>query len=505
MNAAIRRIALGLALVFAALLVNLNVVQLVRSDELTNHPQNQRAFLDEVGRRRGEIWAADGTVLAESYRARGDDKYKFRRRYPLGDLFGHITGFYAPDVLCQSAGLEETFDDYLVGDEPFVAENWVDDLLGRQRDGNTLRITIDPDVQELAARALGNAIGDERGAVAAMDVKTGAVLALYATPTYDPNAISRKDPEECGAAYERLQQRPGDPLLGGAFQRRIFPGSTMKILISAAALADGKTPSYPIAYRSVLDLPDTDKVLRNFSPSACGGNLERSLADSCNTAFGWLGMQLGKRKIGEMTERFGFGAPLDFDLPTVASCVVAIPGGGCDSPMSLSRPGVAYSSIGQQSVQVSALQMASVAATVSNGGYVLRPYLVQQILDPAGAILQETDPRRGDPIYGKRVARQLKQMMITVVTNGTGTRVGFADGDEGIIGGKTGTAQSGIPGTPPHVWFVAFSPRVAIAVVVEHGGRDGFDATGGGTAGPVAKAVLERLDRMLARQEAKED
>jgi len=497
MNAAIRRITLVLALALAALFVNLNVVQLVRSEELTDHPRNDRAFLRNLGIRRGEILAADGAVLAESVRTK-DDRFPWRRRYPLGDLFGHITGYYAPSRICRSSGLEDSMSAYLTGDQPETAQNFVDELLGREPDGNVLKLTIDPAVQRVAARAL----GDQGGSVAALDPRTGAVLALYSTPTYNPNSISRGNPDECGRALNRLESTEGNPLRLRATAEWYPPGSTFKILVSATALQGRYSPSSSFPFRTTLNLPDTDRTLGNFGGSSCGGSLASALRVSCNTTFAELGMALGPKRLGTMADRFGFGADPGIELPDVSvipSCFVAVPGVGCGDPATVSRPGTAYSSIGQQDVRVTALQMAMVAATVSSSGILRQPYLVSAIEDPTGKPLIETEPRPSDRIYSRKTARELKQMMIDVVRSGTGAVVGFQEASRGIIGGKTGTAQTGIPGEAPHVWFVAFAPNVAVAVVVENGGNLADAATGGRVAGPIAKAVLERVRSMRGR------
>ncbi|HEX9776398.1 MAG TPA: penicillin-binding transpeptidase domain-containing protein [Actinomycetota bacterium] len=487
MNAAIRKVTLVLALAFGALFVNLNVVQLGRSTELAEHPSNPRQYLQEFTVRRGEILAADGTVLAESVETK-DDRYPYRRRYPLEELFGHITGYWASSFFCGNAGLERFQDAYLTGEQPATTQSFVDELLGRERAGNVIQITIDPRVQEVARKAL----GDQKGSVAAIDPRTGAVLALYANPAYNPNQIARHGPEDCIDAKEKLDARPNNPLLFRATQERFPPGSTFKILVSAGALEAGYTPGSPIPARSSYQPPGTDKSIRNYDGGACGGTLLRSLEVSCNTAFAYIGAELVKPKpLTTMVRKFGLDSEPDFDIEATVSCFVAIPGAGCSRSI-LEPAFVAQSSIGQYNVRTTALQMASVGATVAAGGRVAKPYLVQRVLDPAGGILVETTPEIGKRIYKKSTAESLKQMLVSVVRFGTGAVVGFSEASSGIIGGKTGTAQTGTD-DPPHVWFVAFAPDVAVAVVVENGGVLGSEATGGRVAGPIAKAVLEKV------------
>ena len=185
MNTSIRKVTLAITVVFLALFINLQVVQVARSHTYSTDPRNPRHLLSELNVKRGEILAADGTVLAES-QATHNKSYPWRRVYPEKNLFGHITGYYTNSVFCGSAGLESSYDAFLSGREPTTTQNFVDQLLGRTNPGNTIQITMDPKLQEIAKQALGN----QRGAVAAIDPDTGAVLALYSSTTYDPNVIT---------------------------------------------------------------------------------------------------------------------------------------------------------------------------------------------------------------------------------------------------------------------------------------------------------------------------
>lgn len=493
MNASIRKIALVIGLVFLALLVNLNVVQVARSTDLSTHPLNQREGLEERGTKRGTILAADGTVLAQSVPT-DDPTDTWRREYPQKSLMAYITGFYTNPIYCGATGVEATYDDYLYGKAPASAETFWDELLGRERVGNNLRLTIRPDLQRLARKALGS----QRGAVAALDPRTGAILAMWANPSYDPNVITKDIRNGCVKPKERLENHPDRPLRNRAAQERFFPGSTFKIVTAAAGLANGMRPSTTFPNPSRLNLPDTDKTLRNFGGGSCAGGGRISIAQgmrvSCNTTFAQVAMRIGAAKFHAMATKFGLNTDPDFDIPAVPSCLAANPPFGCLGPDTMTRPGTANSGIGQQSVNVTPLQMARVVATVANNGRVPNPYLVHQILSPDNKVLQTTKPQLSKPIYNSRVAADLKKMLYDVMRFGTGRAARF-DLSLGRIGGKTGTAQTGVPGEAPDVWFVAFSSTIAVAVVVENGGDLGSDATGGRVAGPIAKAIVEKVLR----------
>lgn len=502
MNAAIRRTALTLGVAFLALFANLNIIQVGRSDELNSDPRNRRQIIREFGTRRGDILAADNTVVARSI-VSDSGQYKYRREYPLGELFGQITGYYS--FYYGTSGIERSYDDVLLGEAPQRRIPFLDELFSREPAGNPIRLTIHPQLQRLAKRKF----GDQRGGAAVIDSETGAILALWGNPSYDPSplALSPLHETEIRDAWQDLNSRGGQPLLSRAYAQRYPPGSTFKIVGAAAGLLNGMTPDTRFPDPSQLDLPDTNKSLPNYQGGPCVGgtiSMRTALQVSCNTTFAQIAMRLGPETLERAAARFGIGRVPDLEVAAASSCIVAIPGAGCGEAAQLSRPATAYSGIGQQDVRMTPLQMAIVGAAAGNGGYRVEPHLVERVFDPTGETIAKTKIRR-TRILPKKAGRDLKQMMIDVVRYGTGAVVGFEDASRGIIGGKTGTAQTGIEGEAPHVWFVAFGPGIAVAVVVEHGGDLRSEATGGRVAGPIAKALLERAmqlrPQLLAQRE----
>ena len=492
MNRSVRRVALMLGIAFTALVVQLTYVQVVEAERFAEHPSNRRLLVKEYSIERGPILAGD-LVLARSVPT--DDNLKYLRQYPEenASLWGHITGYYS--IVFGRAGLERTYNDFLIGAGPEDRwENIVDDVLGRSRKGHTLLLTIDPALQALAQKALGK----QRGAVAAINPKNGEILALHANPTFDPNPLSSHDLGKVRQSWDKFNASPAKPLLFRATQERYPPGSTFKVVITAAALEDGIAKSKTYSNPRVLDLPLTDRTLRNFSGGSCAGggriSMAQGLSVSCNTTFAQIGMELGPKKIDEMTRKFGFGAaPVGFDLEASSSCLVAVPGGGCGEA-TLDKPQTAFSSIGQFSVRVTPLQMAMVAAAAGNGGFLVRPHVVREIQDFTGKPVHTVSTERAGPIFSDKTAETLRDMMIDVVDNGTGKPAAISS-LRGEMGGKTGTAQTGVEGENPHVWFIAFAPGIAVAVVVENGGDAGGDATGGRVAGPIARALIEAVQK----------
>ncbi|HJT38052.1 MAG TPA: penicillin-binding transpeptidase domain-containing protein [Actinomycetota bacterium] len=490
MNTSVRKIALVVTVVFIALFINLQVVQVSRSKAYSTDPRNPRLLQGELNIKRGEILAADGTVLAES-EPTGDKAFPWRRVYPEGSLFGHITGYYTNSVFCGSSGLEASYDAYLSGREPSTTQDFVDQLLGRTNPGNTIQITIDPKLQQIAKSALGN----QRGAVAAIDPDTGAVLALYSSTVYDPNVITKPLGDGCVKPKTALENAKGNPLLFRATQERYPPGSTFKIVTATAGLENGMDRFTSFPNPSVLTLPQTNQVLRNFTGGVCPRGNPISMINafevSCDTTFAQVALRIGIDKFDAVAQRYGIDKSLNFDIDAVRSCMDAVPGGACNVPPQVPRPQTAYSGIGQFNVRMTALQMAVIGAAVENNGRVPHPYLVQKILDPNNGLIRNTRPSLSATIYSDATAAALREMMIGVVKNGTGTVVGFPRNV--VIGGKTGTAEVGIKGQPPDVWFVAWAPHIAVAAIVENGGRLGFAATGGMVAGPITKALIVQV------------
>ena len=491
MDRQIRRLGLGLLVLFGVLFAQINYIQVVAADRIANNPANAyRQLKAEYQVDRGSILAADGrTVLALSRRSSGDLKYQ--RRYPEGERYGHITGFYS--FVYGKRELESTFNDYVNGDAAeLLPQTLTDMVLGRDKRGATIVTTIEPNLQAAAEQALGS----QPGGVVAIDPETGDVLALVANPTYDPNSLSAQDGKEVRAAWDELNDDPDQPLLSRASDELFPPGSTFKLVTASAALENGYGPDSTWPNPSELDLPLTDLTLSNFGGEHCAGGaaeitLAEALTESCNVTFGEIGLELGPERLAEQARLYGFtpeagNVSIPFDIPWVAGVFP-------DAETFEGRdPAVALSAIGQQDVLANPLQMALVAGAIGNGGSLMRPRLVSEIRDPSGQVIETFDPEEWSQPLSPANAAALTQMMVSVVSSGTGTAAQIAGVE---VAGKTGTAQHG-EGEAPHVWFTSFAPaqdpQVAVAVVVLDGGSlRSTEATGGAVAAPIAREVLE--------------
>lgn len=489
MSGGVRRVALVMVVLFAALFINLNYLQVVRADDLASNNLNRRQLRAEYESERGRILigsGADTRPVAESQPT--DGELRFLRTYDAGELLAHVTGFSSP--IFGRSQVEQAFNDALTGNAPEAfARNLADLVAGRERAGDAVHLTVREPVQQAARDAL----GDREGAVVALEPATGAVLALWSGPTFDPDVLAQHDFDALTGAWEALNADDARPLLNRAISETYPPGSTFKLVTAAAALESGISPDERFPDPGELELPQTSATIGNFGGSLCNGGqpltLTQALAVSCNTTFAQLGLDLGSNALAEQAARFGFNGEWDFQLPRLVPSQV---------PGDLDAPSTAQSAIGQRDVRATPLQMAMVASAIGNDGVMMTPRVVDRVEETSGRVLREFAPQElrlsGQPnarTMSSRNADALQAMMQQVVSDGSGQSAAIGGVD---VAGKTGTAQTG-PDSPPTVWFVGFAPAdepaVAVAVVVPDGGGVGSEATGGQVAGPIAQAVMQ--------------
>ena len=484
MNAPLRRLSAVVTVLFLALFASATSIQFVQAASLNAHSGNARTVYKQYSRERGPI-VAGNTALATSKPV--DDLYRYVRTYPDGPLYSPVTGYYGT-VFGSATGIEAAEGPYLNGTADQLFYRRISDLLtGRQPKGASVELTIDPAVQEAAYQALGN----QQGAVVALDPKTGAILAMVSKPSFDPNVLASHARTKADRAYKRLLADPARPLENRAIAGRLYPpGSTFKLITSATALSSGRyTPDSTVQGPAELPLPQTKITLPNDDRQPCGPNDQTTLLNalriSCNTAFGNLGMTLGGNALRQQAAKFGFGRTLQVPLSVTPSAF----------PQETNQAQVAQAAIGQFDVRVTPLQVAMVAAGIANRGVVMQPYLVKRIRSSDLDTVSETEPTQFSTALTPEVASQLTTMMEAVVQSGTGTNAQIS----GVqVAGKTGTAQTA-KGAPPLAWFTSFAPvddpKIAVAVVVEDGGTYGEAASGGRVAAPIARKVMEAVVR----------
>ncbi|MFE3441741.1 peptidoglycan D,D-transpeptidase FtsI family protein [Nocardia sp. NPDC059180] len=482
MNTPLRRVAVAVMVMVVALLANITYVQVIKADDLRADPRNSRVLLDEYSRQRGQI-SAGGTVLASSVAT--DDRYKYLRTYPTApSAFAPVTGFYSMQY--GSTGLERAEDPVLNGsDNQLFGSRIVDLFSGRDPRGGNVVTTIDPVMQQVAYDELTSK--GHTGSVVAIEPSTGKILTMVSTPSYDPNLLSGHDGAQGTQAWEQLSSDPDQPMLNRAVSQTYPPGSTFKVIVTAAALSNGvATPESQFTAAPNIELPNTSTRLENYNGMTCGPGPTASLYDafrmSCNTAFVELGVDVGASNLKDEAAAFGIGPHRGVPIPVAESTVGPIPDDAA----------LGVTSIGQRDVALTPLNNAVIAATIANGGVRMEPYLVDQLQGPDLSVLSETTPVSVGQAVSAQVASTLTNLMVASEQNTKGS-----GGTPYQIASKTGTAEHGSDprNTPPHAWYIAFAPaqnpKIAIAVIVENGGDLGEAATGGSVAAPVARAVLD--------------
>lgn len=494
MKGPMRRLGVAVIVMIVALMANLTYIQVVKAVDYRHDPNNRRTVLEEYSRARGQITAAGGVVLAQSNPAK--DQYRYRRVYPGGAMYANLTGYYS--LRYGPTGMERLQNDLLSGNDPALIVEQLSDLItGRDPQGGNLQLTIVPAVQKAAYDGL--ASKGYVGAVMALDPRTGAVLAMASTPSYNPSPLASHSEQKQRRAYNKLVEASPSPILDRTIGAVYPPGSTFKLVIAAAALADGYTPETPVTGARTITLPGTGgATLSNYDLTTCangGGNpvpLTQALAHSCNTAFAQVAMDLGATRIDETAAAFGVdgqGMTLG-GLPVAASRTGLTGDEETGGPPDKAR--LAQSGIGQRDVALTPLANAIIAATIANHGERMNPYLISRTTRPDLSIIDSAQPSSAGQAISAKIAHQLRDMMIASeqATAGAGSIPGVT------IASKTGTAEHGTDpkATPPHAWYVAFAPAedpvVAVAVLVTDGGDRGLDATGGTVAAPIGRSVI---------------
>lgn len=477
MNQPVRRLSIGLFAAFFALLVAVTWIQVIHADALKADPRNPRPALAERGKERGLIVTSDGTVIAESIED-PDDPRSFVRIYPEGEAFAHTVGYNS--FLVGSTGLEAAYNTELRSRRDLTISDLLAVVLGRDLRPLSLDTTLDAELQRAAFELLDG----QTGAVVAIDPLTGAILASVSSPSFDPESLNGDDAAE---GWDQLLVAPGDPLADRATKELQAPGSIFKTIVTATALDTGKAgPGTEFADPVEFDLPGSSATISNFGGRVCNDGVSvtllRGFTRSCNTVFADLSIQLGAEDIGITADAMGWNTNLDFEwtVPPAVFDTAAL----VDDPAALGQSG-----IGERDVRATPLHMAMVAASVANQGFVPMPYLVSQIFDADGTVVETTTPTPLGRAMAPATASVLAQMMERVVTEGTG-RAAAVPGVR--VAGKTGTAEGA--GDGPHAWFIGFAPidnpTIAIAVLIESGGNTGESATGGTIAAPIASELI---------------
>jgi penicillin-binding protein A len=465
---------------FALLVVFTSRWAVFEAGSLEDETANRRPLIEEQKVPRGLIVARDGTVLARSRgEGRGEDRI-FTRFYPEGPLFSHVVGYSF--IRNGRVSLEESRNDALAGEEDEF-ESILSELESRDREGFDVVTNLDAAAQRVALDGLAG----RKGGVVAIEPQTGKVRVMASVPEYEPNQIPQ--------SFRQFNRDSNKPLLNRATQERYAPGSAFKAVTAAAALDSGKfTPE------SIVD-GSSPKTISGAPLSNAGGqsfgpiSVTDALTNSVNTVWAQVGEQLGRETLVEYMDRFGFNEDPKLDYPDeqmIPSGIVGAEGQllGGDAGFDVGRVAIGQGGL-EGAIQSTPLQMALVAAAIGNDGKLMKPRFTDRVVGQDGRVEERVEPDLQSQVISKESADQLAAMMARVVEEGTGTAAALSGVE---VAGKTGTAEVGANLEFTQPWFIGFAPvddpRMAVAVTLE---RQPSGSTGGETAGPIAKAVLETL------------
>lgn len=457
---------------FAVLIGNITYIQVIKASEYQDMPSNNHTINKARYIKRGSIITADGLTLAESIQ-QADGTYA--RSYPNGNLAAHVVGYYSQQY--GTMGIENTQNDTLTGSKDYSSwQNALNSLAGISEPGNSVQLTIDSRIQRAAEQALAGRVG----AIVALDPRSGAVLAWASAPTFDNTNIQ--------AAIEAANASGGadTSMYDRATLALYTPGSTFKVLTLASALENGLATldtTYDSPGRMEIGGADVVSIGERGHGTI---SLAKAFALSSNTVFGQVADGLGAEKLVATARAFGYGQQLGLDFTTAASVM--------PNPEEMTEWELAWAGAGQPvgqghtpGPQATVMQNALMAATIANNGIAMNPYVVSQILAPDGTVLKTTRGRSLGQAVSSGTAAQVKQAMLDVVQNGTGSAAAIA----GVkVAGKTGTAETN--NANANSTFVGFAPydtpTVAIAVVIEQNAKGEESAAAVG--GQVLRAAL---------------
>ncbi|GAB2928898.1 MULTISPECIES: penicillin-binding transpeptidase domain-containing protein [unclassified Streptomyces] len=480
MNKPLRRIAIFCGILVLALLIRDNWLQYVRADELNSHKYNRRVEIERYAHERGDI-IVDGKAITGSVETEDSD-FRYKRVWKNGPLWAPVTGYSSQAF--DSSQLENLEDGILTGnDDQLFFDRTLSMFTGEEKRGGNVVTTLNGDAQKAAFEGL----GDKKGAVVALDPRSGAILALASTPSYDPSVFAGNSMKDSDNRQKLLQDKD-KPMLNRALRETYPPGSTFKVVTAAAALENGLYDDIDAKTDSPLPwtLPQTSVPLQNEGDIPCeDASLREALRWSCNTVFGKMSDDLGNQKMIEQTDKFGFNEEVFTPVRADASIYPED-----------NKPQNAMAGIGQASNRATPLQMAMVASAIANDGKLMQPYMVAERQAPNLDPVYTAEPEELSRALSGENAQKVQQMMETVVEDGTGTNAQIP----GVtVGGKTGTAQHGLNNSEkPYAWFISYAKTdngspVAVAVVVEDGNANRDDISGGGLAAPIARDVMKAV------------
>ena len=459
MSKEIKRIIIvlaGFCLLFVSLIVYMSYFQIFKAKEIKNNSYNKRLWINEESILRGSVVDRNGKILAHSEKR--DDSYI--RNYEYGRLYSHIIGYSHRQY--GKVGLELEYNNTLLNINENAAIDEIKNIVIPNTEGNSIKLTIDHELQG-KARSL---LKGKKGSIVAMSPTTGEVYAMVSLPDFDVSNLNEE--------WKGISEDSNSPLVNRATQGLYAPGSTFKVITTIAAIKSGIIDEeYECTGSVVVD----GYKFNDYNNKGHGViNLKQALAKSCNTYFASKAMEIGKDKMGEVANNFMVNQIIPFDLPTKESQYLY--------KGNLNKTDIAASSIGQGKVLVTPLNMALIASGIGNGGQIMEPTLIKEIISKKDKVIKTNTPKILSQGTDGVTANIVKDMMVETVRSGTGTNARIKNVE---VAGKTGTAENS--SGKSHAWFIGFAPadnpKIAVAVLLEEDGT-----TGGATAAPIGRDIM---------------
>lgn len=460
----VKKVLVAFLVCFVGIIIYITYFEVFKADKISESKYNKRLQVKRNEILRGTIYDRNMKPLTQSKKI---NKLNQSRTYIYNELFANVLGYVNPKY--GMSALEKKYDSELMGTEQMEVSNLFKGLSEEKDDkiGYNLRTTLDYDIQKQAYDTL----GDNKGAVVALNPKTGEILAMVSKPSYNPNNLDKE--------WKNINFDENKPLYNRAIYGLYPPGSTFKIITAVSALEninDIKERTFEDDGELVFN---SSESLSNYGGEVLGNiGFNEAFVESSNVVFGGLGLELGNSTLKKTAEKFYFNKELPIDDFKVKK-------GRFPTLKSYEKGNIAQSAIGQGEVLVSPMQMALVASTIANDGVMMKPFVVKDVVDSKGKSIKKTESKTLEQVTTKENASVMKKLMKNVVEDGTGTKASV----DGIsVCGKTGTADNESGDKKAHSWFVGFAPyddpKIAIAVIVENGG------VGGKKAAQIARDVI---------------
>lgn len=483
MNKCLKQLFSAVIVLFVVLCISSTYITSIKANELNSDPRNRRALYHEFGAPRGAILASDGTVLAKSDPSK--DAFVYQRSYFNGPAYAPITGYYS---ISQRAdrGIEASRNQLLSGEsDALFLQKFKSLFTGAENRGASIETSINTKLQTLAY----NLLKDKNGALVAIEPKTGRILAMVSTPSYDPSSLASHNVSSANRAYKDLISNIYNPMLNHSISELYAPGSTFKTVVAATALETGKYDlNTSIPAGSSYTLPGTQTHLTNVVPSASGSNgqisFEDALAYSSNTAFAQLGVSLGADAIVKQAKKFGLFSSFTLDGSDSTGFPMRVVSSLLNQKPTQDK--LALQSIGQGDARVTPLQNAMIAAAIANNGTLMKPTLVDCVRSSDLSVISQTTPTVMSQALSAQSAAKLNAMMQSVVVK-SNQNLSLPNV---AVAAKSGTAQIGFRNQAINGWVIGFAPaqdpKIAVAVVIHNASTYGTL-----TAGPIMRQVMK--------------